>query len=70
MQVRIIQEMSGLRDGKPWPAVGELIEVPDAEAADLYRAQAAEPPEIADQAKAEAEAQSAPRADVPEGKSK
>lgn len=57
MQVRVIQEMSGLRDGKPWPAVGGLIEVPDAEAADLIRAQVAE-----------LITEDAPRADVPEAK--
>lgn len=60
MKVRLIQEMSGLRDGQPWPAVGTVVELPDAEAADLIRAQGAELPE--------ADEPPAPRADVPEKK--
>lgn len=32
MIVRLVQEMSGLRDGVPWPARGELVDLPDEEA--------------------------------------
>lgn len=42
MKIKFIQEVSGVRDGKPWPKRGELIDWADAEAADLIRAGIAE----------------------------
>jgi len=32
MKVRLVSAISGTRDGKPWPAAGEEIDLPDAEA--------------------------------------
>lgn len=32
MKVRLVTPMSGTRDGKPWPAAGEEVDLPDAEA--------------------------------------
>ena len=32
MLVRMIQRISGLRNGKPWPPVGGVIELPESEA--------------------------------------
>lgn len=38
VRVRLVQQMSGNRgDGTPWPAVGEVIEVGEAEAEQLCR---------------------------------
>lgn len=37
MQVKMRTLVSGLRDGKPWPPVGGVIEVPDAEAVGLLQ---------------------------------
>lgn len=35
MRVRMIDKIGGTRNGEPWPEVGESIDVPDGEAADL-----------------------------------
>ncbi|MFD7860973.1 hypothetical protein [Streptomyces sp. NPDC059783] len=35
MRIRMKVAMSGLRNGQPWPAVGETTELPTAEAAHL-----------------------------------
>lgn len=43
MKVKLSISVSGLRDGKPWPARGEIIEVPDQEGADMCAAGQAEP---------------------------
>jgi hypothetical protein len=40
--VRMLIGISGMRDGIPWPVVGETIEVPDGEAFDLLNAGYAE----------------------------
>ena len=37
MLVRMRTEMSGLRDGKPWPPVGGTVDLPDDEALTLCR---------------------------------
>lgn len=43
--------MSGLRDGKAWPAFGETLVVPDEEGAQLCASRVAEP--VAESRKAE-----------------
>lgn len=47
VQMRI--QVSGTRDGVDWPAPGELLEVDDAEAADLIRAGIAAEPETVEE---------------------
>jgi hypothetical protein len=42
MQVRMKAEITGARDGKPWPVRGEIIDVPDEEAVTLLRNKLAE----------------------------
>ncbi|GAB3884572.1 hypothetical protein [Terrabacter terrigena] len=43
MKVRLTSEISGSRDGKPWPAAGEEIDLPADEAASLVASGAAVP---------------------------
>ena len=43
MKVKLLISVSGLRDGKPWPARHEVIDVPDQEGADMCAAGQAEP---------------------------
>lgn len=43
MKVRMKGEISGARNGKPWPPRGEVIEVGDAEGASLCATGMAEP---------------------------
>ena len=43
MKVRMKQKITGTRAGKEWPNIGDTIDVPDSEAADLIRIDAAEP---------------------------
>lgn len=43
MKVRLKLEMSGMRHGVDWPAYGEILEVDDAEGAQLCQAGIAEP---------------------------
>ncbi|MGH3439998.1 MAG: hypothetical protein ACRDRN_26585 [Sciscionella sp.] len=43
MKVRMKVEMSGARNGVLWPKRGGVIDLPDAEAADMCRAKLAEP---------------------------
>jgi hypothetical protein len=43
MKVRMKVSVSGSRDGKPWPSVGETATVGDEEGADLCTAGLAEP---------------------------
>lgn len=43
MRVRMKVEVSGTRNGHPWPRRGEVVDVPDAEGADLCAAGLAEP---------------------------
>jgi hypothetical protein len=45
MNVRIRVQPTGLLNGKPWPAVGDTIVVPDVVAVDLLNANVAEPVE-------------------------
>ena len=40
--VRMTKHISGTRNGEPWPAIGETIEVPDHEADQLVHAKLAE----------------------------
>jgi hypothetical protein len=42
MQVRMLQPISGTRNDQPWPAPGEVIDLPDDEASDLVRSGVAE----------------------------
>lgn len=43
MKIRMKADISGSRNGQPWPRRGETTEVPDAEGADLCSAGIAEP---------------------------
>lgn len=43
MKVKMKVDISGSRNGQPWPARGETVELPDAEGADLCAAGMAEP---------------------------
>lgn len=43
MKIRMKADISGSRNGKPWPGRGETTEVPDGEGADLCAAGLAEP---------------------------
>lgn len=38
-RIRVLQQMSGFRNGQPWPGVGEFMEVSDDEAASLTSGQ-------------------------------
>jgi len=35
MKVKMIASITGTRDGQEWPAAGETVDLPDAEACDL-----------------------------------
>lgn len=48
MQIKMNVDVSGMRDGERWPQRGEVVDVPDAEAADLIAAKIASPVENAD----------------------
>ena len=43
MKIRMKVDLSGTRNGQPWPARGEVADVPDAEGAALCSAGMAEP---------------------------
>lgn len=43
MQIKMRVQMSGARNGEPWPGRGQVVEVPDTEGADLCTAGLAEP---------------------------
>lgn len=51
MRVKLLIELSGARDGAPWPARGEEVELPDEEAALMCANGYAEP--VASRRKAE-----------------
>ena len=53
MKIRLKTEITGLRNGVPWPAVGETTELPDNEAAGMCAAGLAEP--VAEKAEDKAE---------------
>lgn len=59
MQVRMAATISGLRDGAYWPAIGEVINLPDEEAVHMLNNGQAKPvtdvPETASVANAEVE---------------
>jgi hypothetical protein len=60
MQVRLVQAVSGFRDGASWPPVGSVVEVPDGEGADLIAAGiAADPADVVETASAAAPEQAA-----------
>lgn len=42
MRVKMIVQLSGTRDGKPWPGRGETVDLPDEEAAAMCAAGMAE----------------------------
>jgi hypothetical protein len=43
MKVKMLTQISGVRDGKPWPAEGDTIDVPADEAKSLCESLVAEP---------------------------
>ena len=43
MKVRIIQQPTGLLNGREWPVAGEVIDLPDVVAVDLLNARMVEP---------------------------
>lgn len=43
MKIRMKADISGVRDGHPWPRRGETVEVPDHQGADLCASGLAEP---------------------------
>jgi hypothetical protein len=43
MRIRMLREMTGSRDGEPWPKKGETAELPTATAAHLVASGVAEP---------------------------
>lgn len=43
MKVKLRVQLSGTRDGVPWPAVGSVVELPDDEARDMLTSGTAEP---------------------------
>lgn len=61
MKIRMKVAVSGTRNGRPWPAYGEVAEVSDAEGADLCAAGMAEP--VADPPAAKAEQATPPPAE-------
>jgi hypothetical protein len=42
MRVRLLVDISGSRNGEPWPQRGEVVDLPDAEAVDMLNAGLAE----------------------------
>jgi hypothetical protein len=48
MRIRMLREMTGSRDGEPWPKKGETAELPTATAAHLVASGVAEPAEQAE----------------------
>lgn len=42
MRVMMLAQVSGTRNGRPWPAVGKTVDLPDGEAAQLCAAGLAE----------------------------
>ena len=52
MYVRLLECISGTRDGVDWPPAGAVVEVPDLEGADLVRAGLAEPSDLVEEADA------------------
>jgi hypothetical protein len=66
MQVRMRVSISGTRNGEPWPGLGQLVELPEAEALHMLNAGMAEAvaePEVVETAdvKLAAETRPAPR---------
>jgi len=50
MQVKMIAQLTGTRDGEDWPRVGATIDLPDAEAADLImNGYAVDPADVEDE---------------------
>lgn len=43
MKVKMKVDITGTRDGKPWPGIGEEVDLPDDEGKDLCAAGIAEP---------------------------
>lgn len=43
MEVRLLVEITGTRDGKPWPPRGNVIDLPDEEARHMIAAEQAVP---------------------------
>lgn len=62
MQVKMIAQLTGTRDGEDWPRVGATIDLPDAEAADLImNGYAVDPTDVEDD---DVETADAPSVDV------
>jgi hypothetical protein len=66
MQVKMIAQLTGTRDGEDWPRVGATIDLPDAEAADLImNGYAVDPTDVEDDA--DVEDDDVETADAPDG---
>lgn len=65
MKVRLKIDVSGTRNGAPWPARGEIVELPDQEAADMCANGQADP--VAEKASDKAEKAVAPEAEQRSG---
>jgi hypothetical protein len=65
MRVKLKSDVSGTRDGQPWPARGEEVDLPDDEGAALCAAGMAEP--VAVKASGQAEKAVAPKAETRRG---
>ena len=64
MQVRLLNTMTGTRNGEDWPPKGSIITVPDAEAVDLLNAGIAAPVAAVENAAAPKPAESAAMPDA------
>lgn len=56
--------ISGLRNGRPWPGIGEVVELPDSTGADMCAAGMADP--VAEKPREKAEKAVAPDAEMEE----
>ncbi|HCA86372.1 MAG TPA: hypothetical protein DEQ61_13230 [Streptomyces sp.] len=71
MKIRMKVEMSGTRNGQPWPKPGEVVELPTAEAAHLVASGVAEQvaePKPVETATAPPAETAVPPADKPRGR--
>lgn len=68
MRIKMTVEVSGSRNGKPWPKRGETMDLPDAEAAQLCAAGMAETvnDDVEKAVPAKAEVTEPPKAEVTE----
>jgi hypothetical protein len=52
MKVKLKVQLSGTRDGVPWPAIGSVVELPDDEARDMMASGVADPTDDKDKPEA------------------